>query len=32
VCQCFLHEVDQMRPLLAQLGWSVEIARLPVAA
>jgi len=32
VFQCFLQEVDQIRPLLAQLGWSVEIARLPVAA
>ena len=28
--QCFLHEVDQIRPLLAQLGWTVEISRLPV--
>jgi hypothetical protein len=32
VVQCFLHDVDQIRPLLAQLGWSIEISRLPVAA
>jgi hypothetical protein len=31
VIQCFLHDVDQIRPLLAQLGWSIEISRLPIA-
>ena len=32
VFQGFLHDVEQMRPLLAQLGWTVDISRLPVAA
>jgi hypothetical protein len=31
VIACFLKELAQLRPLLAELGWSIEISPIPVS-
>jgi hypothetical protein len=32
VIACFLKELAHLRPLLAELGWSIEISPIPVSA
>lgn len=32
VFTCFLKELTQLRPLIAKLGWSIEVSRIPVLA
>lgn len=32
VLACFLHELDDIRPVLANLGIDITVARIPVAA
>ena len=31
VVACFLKELAQLRPLMAAMGWSIEVSRIPVS-